>query len=1200
MATVGAGSWTIGGTTSKIAVSGTATFTDLTATSAATVTGATIIFISTGLGSATSATFNIPAPDYISLSSLGLAYTQDFNTLASSGTSSATPQGWSFSETGTALNTIYTASDGTGTSGDTYSFGTTASSDRAFGTLQSGSLTSTIGAKFKNNTGAVINNLKISYTGEQWRLGALGRVDRLDFQYSTTATALATGTYTDENNLDFTAPVTTGTVGAIVGNTTGNKTALSYTITGLSIANGADFWIRWADFNATGSDDGLGIDDFSLTACQSSTASIASNNGPICSGSDAIFNLTGTTGATVTYTINDGANQTVVLTGGTAIVTITGATATQKLTLVSVGNGSCSQALSGISTVSINAAPSITNVTAPAASICATATQVLTANGVAGAGASVTWWTATGGTGTQVGSGNTSNPVGSGTYYAYVTGICTPAAESFTTVGTLANTSITVDAAPSIQTLFINDPTPTAITITAAGASLSYQWYYNTTNSNNPVGATTVGTNSNSYTPPTNVLGTKYYFCVVTGTCGTATSSTATVTITNSNTWTAGAATTNWSTGANWSLGTPPNSTNDAVVPFGNTPYPVLSTSSAINDLIIDNGATVGIGAGNTFTITGVVTGTGTISGSATSNLTTTGTTSVLFTPAANTLKDLTVSSGTLTLGNGLNITAGTASNTYGTVTVSSGATLASAGNLTIKSNINGTARVAAGSTAGNYITGDVTVERYINQNAKRAWRLLSIPTKGSQTMKQSWQENQAANANGVAGFGTIITSNLATLAIVQAAGFDAYSQTPSVQNRIIVVHNLGFILTATNASGIATNKGYFIYIRGDRTQNVAVPTTSVTPTTLRTTGALYQGNSKPAISVGAGKYEPVGNTYASAIDFTSLTKTGGISNTFYLWDAKLLAGTSLGAYQTFSASVGWVPATIGGSYPASPNTTIESGSAFMVTASGTAGTIALNEGSKTTGNQFNPYRPAAARAQFRTSLYRAATTAVLADNNIVVFDNAYANVVDADDALKIAHAGENMDILTGNQSLIIDARKPVESADVIHFSMKNLTAQQYKLEFTTLNMNTTGLTAFVEDKYLHTSTLINLDATSEYSFTVDANAASKAADRLSVVFKKAGVLPVSNVKAITVSPNPVEGGVANVQFKNQPKGRYSINLLGNAGQIVYTMVVEHAGGTSTQLLNIPANVARGAYQLEVIAPNKTRQVQTLFINTTK
>src|SRR6185436_1444018 len=105
-----------------------------------------------------------------------------------------------------------TAGTGSGNTGDTYSFGATSNAERALGGLQSGSLNPTIGAAFTNNTGGTITSLAIDYTGEQWRLGATGRADRIDFQYSVNATSLTTGTWTDVNNLDFTGPITAGTV----------------------------------------------------------------------------------------------------------------------------------------------------------------------------------------------------------------------------------------------------------------------------------------------------------------------------------------------------------------------------------------------------------------------------------------------------------------------------------------------------------------------------------------------------------------------------------------------------------------------------------------------------------------------------------------------------------------------------------------------------------------------------------------------------------------------------------------------------------------------------------------------------------------------------------------------------------------------------------------------------------------------------
>lgn len=218
----------------------------------------------------------------ISLTTLGIAYTQDFNTLVSSGTSSTVPTGWDFFETGTNANTTYTAGTGSSNAGDTYSFGLTSSSERAFGGLLSGSLNPTIGAQFTNNTGSTITSLAISYTGEMWRAGVTNRnaADRIDFQLSTNATSLTTGTWVDYDSLDFNSPNTNTTLGLLNGNLAGNRTAVSFTITGVSIPNGSSFWIRWSDFNIANSDDGLSVDDFSLTPSQVDLAPEVSSTFP--------------------------------------------------------------------------------------------------------------------------------------------------------------------------------------------------------------------------------------------------------------------------------------------------------------------------------------------------------------------------------------------------------------------------------------------------------------------------------------------------------------------------------------------------------------------------------------------------------------------------------------------------------------------------------------------------------------------------------------------------------------------------------------------------------------------------------------------------------------------------------------------------------------------------------------------------------
>ena len=66
--------------------------------------------------------------------------------------------------------------------------------------------------------------------------------------------------------------------------------------------------------------------------------------------------------------------------------------------------------------------------------------------------------------------------------------------------------------------------TATALTVAATVTGLSYQWYSNATASNSGGTSLAPAGQANSFTPPTATIGTTYYYCVVTGTCGSATS----------------------------------------------------------------------------------------------------------------------------------------------------------------------------------------------------------------------------------------------------------------------------------------------------------------------------------------------------------------------------------------------------------------------------------------------------------------------------------------------------------------------------------------------------------------------------------------------------------------------------------------------------------------------------------------------------
>src|SRR5262245_28412415 len=101
----------------------------------------------------------------------GSLYTENFNSLAASGTSNtpaATPTGWEYLEAGTGGNLTYAADNGASSTGNTYSFGS--DPDRAFGELTTNTVLPTLGVSFVNAIGRDITELVISYTGEQWRL----------------------------------------------------------------------------------------------------------------------------------------------------------------------------------------------------------------------------------------------------------------------------------------------------------------------------------------------------------------------------------------------------------------------------------------------------------------------------------------------------------------------------------------------------------------------------------------------------------------------------------------------------------------------------------------------------------------------------------------------------------------------------------------------------------------------------------------------------------------------------------------------------------------------------------------------------------------------------------------------------------------------------------------------------------------------
>ncbi|MFZ2875698.1 MAG: hypothetical protein WAZ94_14580 [Phycisphaerales bacterium] len=167
---------------------------------------------------------------------------------------------------GTATN--FVANDGTSNSGAMFSMGLAGNGERALGALASGSNTFAFGVDFVNGTAGVLTDVTISFTKEQWR-SSTATTNVLSFAYGlsggtiTGANFLSDASLTAEANLNVQGDAFVTSNGAL----NPPSTALvSYTITGLNWQPGDSLFIRWSDFNDTGNDAMLGIDDFGFTA----------------------------------------------------------------------------------------------------------------------------------------------------------------------------------------------------------------------------------------------------------------------------------------------------------------------------------------------------------------------------------------------------------------------------------------------------------------------------------------------------------------------------------------------------------------------------------------------------------------------------------------------------------------------------------------------------------------------------------------------------------------------------------------------------------------------------------------------------------------------------------------------------------------------------------------------------------------------
>jgi hypothetical protein len=225
----------------------------------------------------------------------GGTYSENFNTIFNTdGTGTAVPgttaiglQGaiptlttWQAARIGGSGTTTFAifgdwGGSGASATGRLYSYGLPSSSERALGAIASGTTVVGFGTWFVNTSSDTYSDVTFSFDREVWRTQNTAIDESLAFSYGLASSGIGTGDFitsglmTAYPALNATSPSSFASLNGGLGgfnDPSTNTVAVSATISGLTWAPGDSLFIRWNDFNDTGNDAGVAIDNLSMLA----------------------------------------------------------------------------------------------------------------------------------------------------------------------------------------------------------------------------------------------------------------------------------------------------------------------------------------------------------------------------------------------------------------------------------------------------------------------------------------------------------------------------------------------------------------------------------------------------------------------------------------------------------------------------------------------------------------------------------------------------------------------------------------------------------------------------------------------------------------------------------------------------------------------------------------------------------------------
>ena len=133
-----------------------------------------------------------------------------------------------------------------------------------------------------------------------------------------------------------------------------------------------------------------------------------------------------------------------------------------------------------------------------------------------------------------------------------------------------------------------------------------------------------------------------------------------------------------------------------------------------------------------------------------------------------------------------------------------------------------------------------------------------------------------------------------------------------------------------------------------------------------------------------------------------------------------------------------------------------------------------------------------------------------LADGLRVRYNDGYLSST-ADDIVKMMNFGENISSYRENRDLVIERRPLIIATDTIYLHFTNANIHDYRFKINTVNFESSGLIAYLQDSYTGSSGIINLDGSiNNIDFTVSNDPATASPFRFRIVFGVPAALPVT------------------------------------------------------------------------------------------